>query len=84
MAGLELVPEQLWWLFGAIITFYFGARELHHSRDARFASPERVQRLVQNVQAIRSLREDGVAADDTETKAGDGDNAAIKEWKSAN
>jgi hypothetical protein len=26
MAGLALVPEPLWWLMGAIISFYFGAR----------------------------------------------------------
>ncbi len=32
MAGLALVPEPLWWLFGAVVSFYFGARELHHLR----------------------------------------------------
>ncbi len=32
MRGLELVPEPLWWLLGAIVSFYFGARELHHQR----------------------------------------------------
>jgi hypothetical protein len=26
MAGLSLVPEPLWWLMGAIVSFYFGAR----------------------------------------------------------
>ncbi len=26
MAGLALVPEPLWWLMGAIVSFYFGAR----------------------------------------------------------
>ena len=26
MAGLALVPEPLWWLLGAIVSFYFGAR----------------------------------------------------------
>ena len=24
MAGLALVPEPLWWLFGAVVSFYFG------------------------------------------------------------
>ncbi|PTX55912.1 holin (3TMs family) [Litoreibacter ponti] len=33
MAGLDLVPEPLWWLLGAIVSFYFGARELHYRRD---------------------------------------------------
>jgi hypothetical protein len=32
MAGLDAVPEPLWWLLGAIVSFYFGARELHHFR----------------------------------------------------
>jgi hypothetical protein len=33
MRGLALVPEPLWWLLGAIVSFYFGARELHHIRS---------------------------------------------------
>ena len=32
MEGLQLVPEPLWWLLGAIVGFYFGAREAHHFR----------------------------------------------------
>ena len=26
MMGLSLVPEPLWWLLGAVVSFYFGAR----------------------------------------------------------
>jgi len=32
MMGLNEVPEPLWWLLGAIVSFYFGARELHYRR----------------------------------------------------
>ena len=32
MVGLNQVPEPLWWLLGAIVGFYFGAREAHHFR----------------------------------------------------
>ena len=32
MDGLALVPEPLWWLMGAIVSFYFGAREAHYFR----------------------------------------------------
>ncbi|MCU4651886.1 holin family protein [Roseibacterium sp. SDUM158016] len=32
MTGLALVPEPLWWLLGAVVGFYFGARELHYLR----------------------------------------------------
>ncbi|QBY00356.1 methionine synthase I [Rhodophyticola sp. CCM32] len=35
MVGLAEVPEPLWWLLGAIVSFYFGAREMHY-----FRSPE--------------------------------------------
>jgi len=32
MQGLAFVPQPLWWLLGAIVSFYFGARELHYNR----------------------------------------------------
>jgi hypothetical protein len=32
MIGLNAVPEPLWWLLGAIVGFYFGAREAHYFR----------------------------------------------------
>ncbi|UWQ19580.1 holin family protein [Jannaschia sp. M317] len=32
MEGLSFVPDPLWWLLGAIVSFYFGARELHYLR----------------------------------------------------
>jgi len=32
MMGLAYVPEPLWWLLGAIVGFYFGAREAHYFR----------------------------------------------------
>jgi hypothetical protein len=38
MVGLGTVPEPLWWLLGAIVSFYFGAREAHYFR-ARTAPP---------------------------------------------
>jgi len=35
MTGLSAIPEPLWWLLGAVVSFYFGARELHHFRLGR-------------------------------------------------
>lgn len=32
MQGLAFVPDPLWWLLGAIVSFYFGAREMHYLR----------------------------------------------------
>lgn len=39
MVGLNAVPEPLWWLLGAIVAFYFGARETHYFRHRPVASP---------------------------------------------
>ena len=33
MVGLNAIPEPLWWLLGAIVAFYFGARETHYFRN---------------------------------------------------
>ncbi len=38
MVGLNAVPEPLWWLLGAVVAFYFGARETHYFRAARAGS----------------------------------------------
>lgn len=35
MKGLGYVPDPLWWLLGAVVSFYFGARELHYARRNR-------------------------------------------------
>ncbi len=32
MVGLNAVPEPLWWLLGAVVAFYFGAREAYYFR----------------------------------------------------
>lgn len=39
MVGLNAVPEPLWWLLGAIVAFYFGARETHYFRNRGVVSP---------------------------------------------
>jgi hypothetical protein len=33
MVGLNAVPEPLWWLLGAVVAFYFGARETFYFRN---------------------------------------------------
>lgn len=39
MVGLNAVPEPLWWLLGAIVAFYFGARETYYFRDRTAPAP---------------------------------------------
>ena len=33
MQALAHIPEPMWWIIGAIITFFFGARESHYRRS---------------------------------------------------
>lgn len=46
MVGLNAVPEPLWWLLGAIVAFYFGARETHYFRSRAVVSPFAAQGAV--------------------------------------
>ncbi|MBU3029305.1 holin family protein [Paracoccus marinaquae] len=66
MEGLQQVPEPLWWLLGAIVGFYFGAREAHHFRNR--AWPARAQ----------ALEAAPVASPDDDFA----DNAALRDWVS--
>jgi hypothetical protein len=71
MTGLAHVPEPLWWLLGAIVGFYFGARELHHVRARAPASrPEPVL-------SAWHVEEDGATG---MSEAGGG-NPALADWK---
>lgn len=67
MIGLAYVPEPLWWLLGAIVSFYFGAREAYHfrSRDAR------------------ALPAKPAAAQSAPAAAAAEDNPALAEWRAA-
>lgn len=39
MVGLNAVPEPLWWLLGAVVAFYFGARETYYFRNRTPVAP---------------------------------------------
>ncbi|MFO6463688.1 holin family protein [Jannaschia sp. KMU-145] len=69
MQGLSYVPDPLWWLLGAIVSFYFGAREMHYLRRTS-ARPRPA--------AVHSAWEAGPAP---ETEV-DADNPALAEWRS--
>jgi len=49
MAGIALVPDPLWWLLGAIVSFYFGAR--HQAKGQAFQ-----ERLLRDLTAARALQ----------------------------
>ncbi|WP_439138929.1 holin family protein [Roseicyclus sp.] len=68
MVGLALVPEPLWWLLGAIVSFYFGARELHYMRAPHLAG--RVGRAIARGRAAPRPVRDPIA-----------ENPALSAWR---
>lgn len=54
MMGLALVPEPLWWLLGAIVSFYFGARHQAKGQDFQRDLAERMGTLRQ----FRNVRDE--------------------------
>jgi hypothetical protein len=58
MQGVALVPEPLWWLLGAIVSFYFGAR--HQAKGQDFQRQigrtlAAVPQVVSNLQSFDAL-----------------------------
>ena len=59
MQGVALVPEPLWWLLGAIVSFYFGAR--HHVKNQQFqkqvaASLALAPTVMNNLDALEGIQ----------------------------
>ena len=79
MTGIALVPEPLWWLLGAIVSFYFGAR--YQAKGQQFqrdiaATMVAAPQVVRNISEIENLRGNG-AQDATVIGA----NPALEDWK---
>jgi hypothetical protein len=68
MEGIALVPEPLWWLMGAIVSFYFGAR--HQAKGQEFQ-----RSVVQTVALSHALSAPQAEPPETD------DNAALAEWE---
>ncbi|WP_101068100.1 holin family protein [Roseovarius salinarum] len=91
MQGLALVPEPLWWLLGAVVSFYFGAR--HQFKGQQFqreiaATMTRTPRVIDNIARLEALRHDSPGAADTGHDArvsaratAPEDNAALNAWR---
>lgn len=90
MQGIALVPEPLWWLLGAIVSFYFGARHQLKGQEFQRSIATTVARapdVVDNIAALRKLRADSPGVADTGPDASltlasvaPGENAALEEW----
>jgi hypothetical protein len=77
MQGIALVPEPLWWLLGAIVSFYFGARHQAKGQDFQRSIAETIARapdVRRNIAALEAL-EAGAG-----TPAA-GANPALDDWR---
>lgn len=80
MQGIALVPQPLWWLMGAIVSFYFGAR--HQVKTQEFqrsiaATMARAPKVTANIAALRAL-EGGADAAQADTPEA---NPALDDWR---
>ncbi len=87
MQGIALVPEPLWWLMGAIVSFYFGSRFQAKSQDFQRSVTETVTMAGQVTRNIRALDALGagaalVSGDDPVATATE-DNPALTEWQAS-
>lgn len=90
MQGLSLVPEPLWWLLGAIVSFYFGARHQfvgHELQRSIAQSLARVPQVVENNRALQTLARQPNGTTDAEPEHNielgtvvASNNSALEEW----
>lgn len=93
MQGIALVPEPLWWLLGAIVSFYFGAR--HQLKGQEFqrslaTTMALTPKVVEGLHALRGLENDtpGVAQTGNDAALEEGalrpePNAALRDWRAS-
>ena len=93
MQGVALVPEPLWWLMGAIVSFYFGARHQTKSQAFQKGLVETLARtpdVLRNIESLENMRTDRAADDPSvrapldlpsEARIDVRGNAALAEWK---
>jgi len=91
MTGIALVPEPLWWLLGAIVSFYFGAR--HQIKGQAFQAQlaqtmKAVPQIIRSVESLEAMRDGTPGVADTRTDAAitaqviaPTDNAALDDWR---
>ncbi len=80
MQGIQLVPEPLWWLMGAIVSFYFGARSQTKGQEFQRSLAETMARtgaVVRNVEALEALDAGAEAGGRAKADA----NPALEAWR---
>ncbi|NBD29308.1 MAG: carboxylesterase [Alphaproteobacteria bacterium] len=84
MQGIAVVPEPLWWLMGAIVSFYFGARHQAHSQQFQRSiadSLARVPAVVDNTARLDALREPAAPGAPDGPVIDAAPNPALAEWR---
>lgn len=91
MQGMALVPEPLWWLLGAVVSFYFGARFQVKGQEFQRSLAEtmaRTPQVIGNIAALETMRADSAGAADPGTDAElaleatrPEDNPALTDWR---
>ena len=87
MQGVALVPDPLWWLLGAIVSFYFGAR--HQSKSQEFQQSiaqtmARVDGVTRNLRALDALSAGAKIETDEPQDTPSGPNPALDSWRREN
>ncbi len=82
MQGIALVPEPLWWLMGAIVSFYFGARHQAISQNFQRSIVQTVGmagQVTRNIRALDAL-DTGAGTTNTDTAPTE-TNPALSAWQ---
>ncbi len=83
MQGIALVPEPLWWLLGAIVSFYFGARHQAKGQDFRRSIAETMARapgVRDNIRSLDALEAGAEGAGPVEIVPNSA-NPALEDWR---
>ena len=89
MTGIALVPEPLWWLLGAIVSFYFGSRYQSKGQDFQrdlavtLSAVPQVVRTIGDIEAMREPRPIVQQIDGPDAPVMASDNAALAEWQAS-
>lgn len=78
MSGVALIPEPLWWLMGAIVSFYFGARHQAKGQDFQKSVAQTLAASAA-VKGFKPLEPEPDKKPEVSIQATD--NAALDDWR---
>ncbi len=91
MQGIALIPEPLWWLMGAIVSFYFGARhqmksnQLNKTLAEALARTPQIARNIKTLEALKGGTDNPTPELSAPSQSGTvpSRNAALDEWRAS-